>query len=183
MFAYDFWQWEGVIPKTECESVIERTFNSATPEPAGVVKSSDSSEIAKEIRQTDIVWSEDPDLYRLIAWYINSANAESGWHINATMLDKTQIGRYGVGGHYDWHMDTVPPVDGMHRKLSFTLQLSDPDTYEGGDLLIGMLKPVTVTKKQGSIIVFPSCLYHTVAPVTKGERFSAVNWMRGPQFR
>jgi len=171
------------VPKTDCEEIIKQLFNAGSPEQGKIAQLHDTRVVAEDIRQTDVVWSDNSELSGMIAHYINAANIESGWHINATMLEKIQIGRYGVGGHYDWHMDTSPPTDGLQRKLSLSLQLSDSDAYEGGDLLIGATHPETTPRKQGSVIVFPSCMFHKVTPVTKGERFSVVAWMRGPQFR
>lgn len=183
MFVYDFWQWEEVVPKADCEKIITQLFNSASPEQGKIVELHDTHSVVEGIRQTDVVWSNNPELSQMALQYVNAANVESGWHINATMLEQIQIGRYGVGGHYDWHKDTLSPIDGIQRKLSLSLQLSDPNTYEGGDLLIGGPNSVPATRKQGSIIVFPSCQLHKVTPVTKGERFSVVAWVRGPQFR
>ena len=70
-------------------------------------------------------------------------------------------------GHYNWHQDIIMDQEGSmsptFRKLSLTIQLSDPEEYEGGDLQI--FDPIvsdenfpykSVPKKKGSIIVFPS---------------------------
>jgi PKHD-type hydroxylase len=78
-----------------------------------------------------------------------------------------------------------PCAENFQRKLSCSVQLSDENDYEGGDLLFqpGSDKEIIVPKKQGSIIVFSSMLRHKVAPVTSGTRYSAVAWMRGPAFK
>jgi PKHD-type hydroxylase len=86
-------------------------------------------------------------------------------------------------GHYDWHLDagntSIPP-----RKLSFILQLSDPDSYEGGDLqIMNSTEPTTVKKEKGFAVVFPSYTLHRVTPVTKGIRKTLVIWVTGPTFR
>jgi PKHD-type hydroxylase len=75
------------------------------------------------------------------------------------------------------------------RKLSLTINLTDPNTYEGGDLMFdlgengGSKFSVTEAREQGSVIVFPSFLYHCVSPVTKGTRYSLVNWILGKPFK
>lgn len=84
--------------------------------------------------------------------------------------------------HYDWHIDCGPTV--AHRKLSLSLQLSDPDDYEGGDLQITFGKePYTMSRTRGQINFFPSYTTHRVTPVTKGVRYSLVCWISGPKFR
>ena len=78
------------------------------------------------------------------------------------------------------------------RKLSLTLQLTDKTEYEGGDFQFawiqydkkGLVNIITVddTKDIGTIIVFPSFIYHQVLPITKGKRESLVNWSIGKGF-
>ena len=84
--------------------------------------------------------------------------------------------------HYTWHQDSGPTC-GI-RKLSMSLQLSDPDDYEGGDLefMIGA-EPGKFERKRGLMAFFPSWTLHRVTPVTKGTRYSLVAWVSGPPFR
>jgi PKHD-type hydroxylase len=86
------------------------------------------------------------------------------------------------GGHYDWHVDQGPLV--TRRKLSLTVQLTDPWQYQGGDLqfLAGSL-PETAPRERGMVVAFPSYGVHRVAPVTSGTRKSLVIWITGPEFR
>ena len=72
------------------------------------------------------------------------------------------------------------------RKLSITIQLSDSDEYEGGDFVFTKDIPspdAELIRKKGTIIVFPSFLYHQVMPVTKGTRYSLVGWYEGNDWR
>jgi PKHD-type hydroxylase len=80
---------------------------------------------------------------------------------------------------------------GKIRKLSVTVSLSDPADYRGGNLRFD-LGPHLKEKRyhlckeirpQGSIIVFPSHLYHCVTPVTTGTRYSLVAWNVGAPFK
>ncbi len=89
---------------------------------------------------------------------------------------------YGPEDHYGWHMDKGPKTP-SRRKLSFTLQLSDPSEYEGGDLEIQAGADVLkMPKERGQLVVFPSWILHRVTPVTKGVRRSLVAWASGPSF-
>ncbi len=91
-------------------------------------------------------------------------------------------------GFYNWHEDITWCNEIMYqRKLSFTAQLSDPNSYEDGDLIFDLPEelcpPKETLRKQGTIIIFPSFLRHMVTPVTKGERHSMVSWIEGLNFR
>lgn len=100
-------------------------------------------------------------------------------------IQNLQYTTYGVGGYYDKHVDMLYSASqSNHRKLSFSIQLSDSDSYEGGDLLIHTgLEPYVATRKKGSAIFFPGYVLHEVTPVTKGERHSLVGWVVGPRLR
>ena len=83
-------------------------------------------------------------------------------------------------GHYVAHADVGPGTS--LRKLSFSVLLSDPATYEGGDLCFGGA-PFPLARAQGTLTVFPSFLQHGVAPVTSGARHAIVGFVIGPTFR
>jgi PKHD-type hydroxylase len=91
-----------------------------------------------------------------------------------------------VNGFYKKHTDTMygSVSNSISRKLSFSVQLSDPSTYEGGDLLLHYQEtPVVCNRKLGAVNFFPSYMLHEVTPVTKGTRYSLVGWVTGPSFR
>ena len=73
------------------------------------------------------------------------------------------------------------------RKLSFSLQLSDPDDYEGGNVILldegGSNRKYVAPRKKGSIILFDSRTKHCVNVVKKGIRKSIVGWVVGPRWR
>ena len=117
-----------------------------------------------------------------------------------------QYTRYGEGQFYGWHNDAglagqYKPVgvgnrsDGLAedfvnenielvRKLSFTLQLSDPTDYDGGDMVIlTNHERKVLSKTRGSITIFPSYLLHRVETITRGIRYSLVGWVSGPRFK
>jgi len=82
---------------------------------------------------------------------------------------------------YDWHNDFGPKVAST-RKLSFSVLLSDPSEFVGGQLeFLPSYGEGTVTK--GDIIVFPSFLTHRVSPVTNGVRYCIVGWVHGEAFQ
>ena len=66
-----------------------------------------------------------------------------------------------------------------------SIQLSDENEYEGGELEIKGTGNTTTTagKPLGSVIVFDSKVTHRALPVTKGERIVLVGWAAGPKLR
>jgi len=106
-------------------------------------------------------------------------------------LDLMTIMEYPVGGlyadHTDWSLvddgcNLTEPFDEFegYRKISFITQLSEPDTYEGGDVRIWLDgKALILPKDRGTICAFPSFNLHAVTPITSGKRLSMVSWVLG----
>ena len=86
------------------------------------------------------------------------------------------------GGHYDWHMDLT--TQQFPRKLSLSIQLSDPDDYEGCDLqFYGSSQLETAPRTRGAAIIFPSYIMHRVTPVISGIRKALAAWASDPRFK
>lgn len=89
--------------------------------------------------------------------------------------------RYGVGMAYGRHIDNALMGGKQLRRsdLSFTVFLSDPDTYTGGELVIeGPDNETSYRLAAGSAIVYPANTLHRVDPVISGERLVAVGWVQ-----
>tara|TARA_B100000123_G_scaffold222588_1_gene171171 strand:- start:39 stop:704 length:666 start_codon:yes stop_codon:yes gene_type:complete len=156
-------------------------------------------------RKSEIVWMNDKWIYKEIHPFIHRANKDSGWNFDWDFSESCQFTKYGVGQHYGWHCDSwdkpydkpdEPNSHGKIRKLSVTVSLSDPSEYEGGNLEFDFrnqvdwernkkskIKECTEIRPRGSIIVFPSFVWHRVNPVTRGTRYSLVIWNLGRPFR
>ncbi|UDY33960.1 2OG-Fe(II) oxygenase [Dermatobacter hominis] len=85
--------------------------------------------------------------------------------------------RANEGGHFSPHIDAGPGM--ATRKLTYVVQLSDPEDYTGGDLVV-IDGGHPASKEQGVLTVFPSVLSHVVSPVIVGERYALVGWVHGP---
>ena len=94
-----------------------------------------------------------------------------------------QIAEYGIDDFFEWHADFGNGV-ASNRKLSISVQLSNPQDYEGGDLqfMIGK-EAVNAPRTKGMVIIFPSYNLHRVTPITAGKRRSMVGWVSGNPFR
>lgn len=111
------------------------------------------------------------------------------FNFHVTRLNFIQLGEYDESykGEYKDHHD-VFWLNGdpyFHRKLSCSIQLSDPKDYDGGKLeIVEAGTPLDEDIiQQGTIIYFPSFLRHRVTPVTRGTRYSLVAWFEGPKWR
>ena len=140
-----------------------------------------------DIRRTKIAFlSRDDfqDVYEALKFFTEKGNNECFRFQISKMSEQIQYAEYYAtdSGFYDWHYDLASTYS--RRKISVIVQLSDPSEYEGGELQIRCedMKPVTISKEKGSIILFPSYLLHRVTPVTKGVRKSLVVWIDGPPF-
>ena len=88
------------------------------------------------------------------------------------------LSRYEPGMEYGSHVDDAL-MNGIRTDVSFTLFLSDPDSYDGGALVIESSGGEDDIKlPAGSLVAYPSTTLHRVQPVTKGARLAAVGWAR-----
>lgn len=180
---YAYWKWDAVLSKEFCRSALEQ-IDWATAETASVVN--EQPVVDTKSRRTDVIWQPPTQPLGCIAkCYIEMANQSAEWGYSLSGQEDTQLGRYKStdGGHYDWHIDASVPQNGIQRKLSISILLSDPSEFEGGELQFKGMEDQKILTKQGSIVVFPSFIEHKVTPVTKGVRYSAVTWASGPSFR
>ena len=155
-------------------------------------------------RKSDIVWLNDRWIYKEIHPYIHQANRDSGWNFEWSYSESCQFTKYGVGQYYGWHCDSWDkpyfypnnpenPKNNKIRKLSVTVSLSDPKEYKGGELEfnfrnLDLDKKTNIRKckeilPKGSLVVFPSFVWHRVCPVKKGSRYSLVIWNLGWPFK
>lgn len=173
--------WKGVFSSKECKRIIDICSNyEYTTGLAGLNHK-------KEVRKSDIIWLSPCDelkwVYERIASIVLSLNERFFKFDIFGMIENLQFTRYQApDGMYDQHVDSF--CCGMVRKLSLTLQLSNPDDYEGGDLnLYFGREPLKMEKQQGYALLFPSYTLHEVTPVTKGTRYSLVSWITGKPFK
>jgi PKHD-type hydroxylase len=115
---------------------------------------------------------------RCLALAIAANNKE--YHFDIDYFEGVQLTRYDEGDFYVSHLD-IGPGNSNNRKLSMTIQLSDPESYEGGELQIdfGRTEDLTASREIGSATVFPSFLRHHVTEVATGTRYSLVVWVSG----
>jgi PKHD-type hydroxylase len=172
--------WDNAFTKEECERIIE-LGNSKTQKQAAT-RGGDS-----KVRKSEVAWlypSDDLDwAYRRLTDVITSLNERFFKFDLFGATEGSQFTKYTApGGKYGQHIDSAPGT--LIRKLSFTLQLSDPKDYKGGDLCLYLGdKPEVMKRDRGYVALFPSYVLHEVTPVTKGTRYSLVSWITGKPFK
>ena len=146
-------------------------------------------------RISDVFWTTEQWVYDFTWPYMMEANKKAGWNLSIKAAESMQITRYKKGGFYSFHTDgnsdhlsayDMPGNTFMHghvRKISMSIILND--NFSGGAFEFASYAKekcniTPIEAKAGDIIFFTSGMEHRVAPVTKGVRFSLVNWFVGP---
>ena len=193
---------------TDIVDIIERDVSDKFDDQMADSKLSGDN-LNKDKRNSQNAWIPTDYWLGGFMWhYVQRANRENFlYDLKCIDGENMQYTRYEEGQYYNWHQDAglgqyyKPETVGNHgdaraadfvnvnvedvRKISFTLQLSDPDDYEGGNvqLLSDEGYSYISPRKRGSIILFDSRTPHRVLKVTKGVRKSIVGWAVGPRWR
>jgi PKHD-type hydroxylase len=179
-----YWTWrEDVFSEQELDKII------ALGKEAGVTDATVGVGNVNSYRASSISWldTDNPDydwIYATLEPVIRKVN-EDYFNFDLTHILPLQFTTYDESnnGHYRPHLDLGQSQPS--RKLSFSIQLSDPYSHEGGLLQFpfNRTEPEVAPRARGKIIFFPSFMLHEVTPVTKGTRHSLVGWVTGPLFR
>jgi len=176
--------FDSVFSAEECERILDigRALDRAGRLSAGRVDAEQSIDSMRDVAIAFLAPDESTAwIFQRLGEILAQANQDAyrfdidGFH------QGVQISRYSPGQHYGWHLD-IGPGAAAGRKLSLTLQLSDPQDYDGGNLEF-RVPDLAAGRARGSMTVFPSWAVHRVAPVRRGERWSLVSWVSGPPFR
>lgn len=166
----------------ECDALIALAATVGCKE-AGLVDGQSES----AIRRTQIHWLAETEgtswVYERLARLVAQANREAFRFALTGFDEDAQIGRYPEGHFYDWHIDRGGRGLGRSRKLTVSVQLTDPAEYGGGDLELNADgRIVSAPRTRGTAVVFPAYVLHRVAPIARGVRHSLVIWTHGPDF-
>jgi PKHD-type hydroxylase len=171
--------WKNAFSKEECQTIINIAKNK------GLIKGTTIGE--SDVRDSKISWLYPVDnmdwVFRRVTDITLNLNERFFKFDLFGLNEGFQFTNYEApSGKYGKHVDR-----GMNmavRKLSISIQLTNPEEYEGGELyLYDDDKGTLMDKSQGTLILFPSYVLHEVMPVTKGERNSLVTWVTGKQFK
>ena len=177
--------WDGAFNEQDLNWLQNKAKLAANSAGVG---GSGSTVVDEKTRRSQIDWltntAETAWVFERLADVVSKINAQHfrfdltgfGEPLQLTNYDQSENGMYG------WHQ--ASGGDGVSRKLSMAVQLTNPFEYEGGDLQVFTSgEPTSVRKKRGMIAIFPSYTVHQVTPVLRGSRQSLVAWVSGPAFK
>ena len=177
--VYTYAYWEKAFTKEECKTIIDIAKNK------GLIKGTTTGKTDARLSKVSWLYSTD-DLswvFKKITDIVLNLNDRFFQFDIFGLNEGLQFTNYKApSDKYKKHVDRE--VDSVIRKLSLSIQLTDPKEYQGGELLLyENEKGIEMKKEQGTLILFPSYTLHEVKPVTKGERNSLVSWVTGKQFK
>ena len=182
-----YWYFQSAIPPRICDDIVKygkqlQDQIAVTGGYGGKKLNKKQIQNLKKKRDSNIVWMNDRWIYNEIQPYIHQANANADWNFQWDMSESCQFTKYTKDQYY-----------GKIRKLSVTVTLSDPKDYKGGELEFDFrnldpdkkrnVRKCTEILPKGSLVVFPSQVWHRVCPVKKGKRHSLVIWNLGWPFK
>jgi len=203
-----YWYFKSALTPRFCDEVIR--YANTKKETMALTGGYGDKELNKEEvknlqrkRKSDLVWLDDTWIYKEIHPFVHEANDKAGWNFEWDWSESCQFTKYKLNQYYDWHCDSWDKPyekDGLQkgkiRKLSMTCQLTDGSEYTGGELEFDFRNYEPNMRDEdkhriqckeilpkGSIIVFPSHVWHRVKPVLSGTRYSLVVWNLGKPFR
>ena len=201
-----YWYFKSAVPERICDDIVRYGKSlqdkMATTGGFGDPKTLSKKQIKdlKTKRDSNIVWMNDKWIYKEILLYVDIANKNGGWNFQWDFSESCQFTKYNKNQYYDWHCDSwEKPYEngdtkGKIRKLSVTVSLSEGGkAYTGGELEFDFRnndpdKKTNIRKckeilPKGSLVVFPSFVWHRVCPVKKGSRYSLVVWNLGAPYK
>ena len=201
-----YWYFKSAVPERICDDIVRYGKSlqdkMATTGGFGDPKTLSKKQIKdlKTKRDSNIVWMNDKWIYKEIHPFVHQANANAGWNFQWDFSESCQFTKYNKNQYYDWHCDSwEKPYEngdtkGKIRKLSVTVSLSEGGkAYTGGELEFDFRnndpdKKTNIRKckeilPKGSLVVFPSFVWHRVCPVKKGSRYSLVVWNLGEPYK
>ena len=205
-----YWYFPKALPERICNDIIKYgnmknekiAITGKYTEKAEKGKPLSENEIIdlKKKRDSNIVWLDENWIYKEIHPYIRAANINAGWNFEWDWTERCQFTKYKLNQHYGWHCDSWNEpyamdkenvnIRGKIRKLSMTICLSDEKDYKGGEFEFqprfeedpNYIVECKEVRQKGSIVVFPSFIWHRVKAVTEGTRYSLVVWNLGKPF-
>jgi PKHD-type hydroxylase len=196
---WHYWQFPAVLSSEICNKIIKE--GQEKPYERGVTgkyesKSKKTKKLTtkdtkdlKKIRDCQVKWLDEKWIYDLIRPFVQTANLNAEWNFEFNQMEECQLTRYKKNHFYEWHRDDNT-MNKKGRKLTFMAMLSEEKDYKGGHLEFAYLldKPQymaieTVKTPRGTVIIFPSFVFHRLKPITKGIRYSLVCWNIGAPWK
>ena len=183
---YESWTYfEECFTPDECKKILD--FSKTVEPVVPVFPNEDGEEVINTAYKNSVIrtlqWGNETDwMYHRLFEKISYVN-DIIWQFELNgIFEGLDIIEYSTGGSMDWHADGLAATTST-RKLSMSIQLSDPSEYEGGELELFVGHISNAPKKLGLITIFPSYIYHQVTEVTSGSRTTMVAHSHGRPYK
>jgi len=182
----NYYYFNNVFTNEEIHTIVDSLENKDLSE-AGIGIDSNPSSSIRRSKIAFIPFNKEWEwAYDRLINLVDIANKEM-WKFNLVSApEMIQYTTYhgNEEGHYGAHMDCGTGLASL-RKVSITVQLSEPTDYEGGNLQLLKANEqwIDAPREKGGAVIFPSFLYHKVVPVTSGIRRSLVLWVGGEHYK
>jgi len=155
-----FWRGSGVLTAAECEELVQAAE-------FGIYRDDVVRETWRAEAWTLTPW---PAAAEVVVGLAAAANSEF-WHLPCDLFD-VELKRYDTGHRHPPHRDAGTPD---RCQVQMSVQLSDPDSYTGGDLLVSSGDDwVPGYRDRGAAAVFPASAWHQVTEITSGHRWALI---------
>ena len=158
----------------QCQAILDKVENGEwTDGRTTAGAQARDGKINEQIAHTSATRAEIQNLVQQAMW----ANPAIKSFCVPRKLHRFLISRTRTGGGYDSHVDNAYMSSGR-SDLSFTLCLSDQQSFTGGSLEVDTVTDsLELALQQGDIVIYPSSTMHRVNTVTSGERVVCVGWI------
>lgn len=182
--AFDFVK-TGILSERELNNVIQEKEKYKDKAIKAGLAQNDGKETYydENVRVSNIYFpkpSAAPKTYNILQSLIIQEYA--GSNLSVDNLSEFQYVTYPIGGKFKWHSDIInqPDKENRVRGLTFSINISDSDEYEGGNLHVKLYRNKTILlgRQKGSYIIFPSFLLHKVDEIVSGTREALVVWTK-----
>jgi PKHD-type hydroxylase len=180
------------LPSLLINSIIEEYVNDIDSRPMRVAEilnfnNDNFTKINKSVRNCEVDWIPANTWLPSMLWYHIVGINNQYYKYDIQSLENLQLTSYSEGEFYTWHVDSYHNDEVPYeRKLSFSLQLTDPSEYDGGDLQLmhpGYKQFQIASKEKGVLTVFDSRMSHRVRKIKRGKRICLVGWAIGPLWK
>lgn len=133
---------------------------------------------AKQIKKNQQISADVPGFSKILPLIVKAHDDQTvkSYTFIKELIDP-RVAKYSTSDAYDWHVDAAL-LGNRRTDLSFTIFLSPPQDYDGGELEIeNQGHTFNVKGEPGQMLVYPSGLLHKVHPVTRGIRLVIVGWL------
>jgi PKHD-type hydroxylase len=138
---------------------------------------------AKRVKNNEQLQAGSSERKQLMPKIIEALTANRDFRTTAwpKRIGGMLFSRYGPGMQYGAHVDNaiMAKSDNLRTDVAFTVFLSEPAEYDGGELVIeSSMGTQEIKLAAGDAVAYPASTLHRVAEVTRGERLVAAGWVQ-----